>query len=501
MKLVLPVLAVVFLVIGCEKTNAPTGADEKTSAGALYFTFDKTNAPAAVKTLTTTLTRSGYSPLQKTIDIVSDTSASILFEQIAIGTWKVQVDAKNENGQVLYTGQSEVIVLENSVSIVNLVLSAVSTGVGSVQINVTWGASQRTIFPKTFGGPGQDFALSAVQTYDGGYILCGITHSFGTGGDAWIVKTNANGELLWSKNYGGSGEDRFNNIIQTSDGGYLAIGYTTGSDEDSWLMKLDSIGTKIWEKKNESAGDDEYLIIKKAINGSYVISGFARNSAYYDFDGVVANISPSGDILWKKKMGGAGGDFAMNLIPLSDGNIMVSGYNGSDFSKHYDVWAWKLNSSGSLLWEKFYGDSLEERSAGLVQTNDGNFMISGHKVINGLSYGMILKINPEGTILWRKYFGNNGEDLLKMEEASDNTILVSGYNTVSGFGQQGVLMKINNSGDLLWNKSFGGTGRELFCEVHPTSDNKFIISGTTSSTGNGMEDLWLIKVDGNGTIQ
>ncbi len=501
MKYFLSLLAIIFFFTGCEKTTTPTAADGNSSAGALYFSFDKTNAPAAVKTLTTTLTRSGYSTMQKTINIAADTSASILFEQVAIGAWKVKIDAKDENGQVLFTGQSEVIVLENSVSQVNLVLTPVSTGVGSVQINVTWGTSFATIFPKTYGSTGKEFAMCGIQTSDGGYIMSGITHSVGSGGDAWVVKTNAKGDMLWAKNYGGSGEDRFNNIIQTDDGGYLAIGYTTGSDEDSWLMKLDSIGTKVWEKKNESAGDDEYLIIKKAFNGSYIISGFSRNVVYYDYDGIITNITPSGTILWTKKMGGAGGDFAMNLIPLSDGNIMVSGYNGSDFSKHYDVWVWKLNSNGNVLWEKLYGDSLEERSAGLVQTGDGNFMISGHKVVNGSSYGMILKIDTAGTLLWSKLYGSNSEDLLKMERAPDNTILVTGYNTVSGFGQQGALMKINNSGTVLWNKSFGGTGSEYLCEIHPAKENNFILAGSTNSAGGNADDFWLIKVDGNGTIQ
>jgi len=475
---------------------------EKTFSGALYFSFDKVNAPAAVKKLTTTLSRSGYTTVEKTLNIVSDSTASILFEQIAIGTWKVKVDAKNDSGQILYTGQADVIVLENSVSQVNLVLTPVSSGVGSVQINVTWGTTQKKIFPKAYGGSGQDFATCVVQTNDGGYIMCGLSYSFGSGGDAWVVRTNANGDSLWTKNFGGAGEDRFNNIIPTDDGGFLAIGYyATGSDIDSWLMKLDSSGTKVWEKKYDRSADDEFYIIKKTFDGNFVIGGVSRNSAYYDFDGVVIKISPTGDILWTKKMGGDGADFAMNLIPLADRNIMISGYTGSNTGKHYDVWMWKLDANGELLWEKTYGDNSEERSGGLMQTSDGNFMISGYKVINGLSYGMILKIDTAGTLLWTKLYGSSDENLVQMEQTMDNTILVLGFNAVSGFGQQGELMKINNSGDVLWNKNFGGTGRELFSHVSPTSDGKFIISGTTSSTGSGLEDFWLIKVDGNGIIQ
>ncbi|MDP1677943.1 MAG: hypothetical protein Q8L88_13880 [Bacteroidota bacterium] len=139
MKYLLSLLAVMLFIGGCEKTSSPISNNPPTSTGALYFSFDKVNAPAAVKTLTTILSRLGYTTIEKTINIATDTSASILFEQVAIGTWKIKVDAKDENEKVLYTGQSEVIVLENSVSQVNLVLTPVSSGVGSVQINVTWG--------------------------------------------------------------------------------------------------------------------------------------------------------------------------------------------------------------------------------------------------------------------------------------------------------------------------------------------------------------------------
>lgn len=141
MKKIIVMFTFAFIIAGCDQSNPPTATVQTGNSGMVAFTFDKVNAPASVKTLTTTLTRSGYSTLQKTINIVTDTSASILFEQVAIGTWKVKVDAKDENGLVLYTGQSEVIVVENSVSQLNLVLSAVATGVGSVQINVTWGAT------------------------------------------------------------------------------------------------------------------------------------------------------------------------------------------------------------------------------------------------------------------------------------------------------------------------------------------------------------------------
>jgi predicted GH43/DUF377 family glycosyl hydrolase len=135
------VLLLAIISFACEQPTDPDRIFAVHNSGHVAFTFDKAHAPAAVKTLTAILSQSGYTTLEKTINIITDTSASILFEQVAVGTWKVKVDAKDENGKVLYTGESAVIVLENSVSQINLVLTPVLSGVGSVQINVTWGSN------------------------------------------------------------------------------------------------------------------------------------------------------------------------------------------------------------------------------------------------------------------------------------------------------------------------------------------------------------------------
>lgn len=132
-------LAILFLLIGCEQATNPAKEKSISTAGNVIFSFDKANAPASVKTLTATLSRSGYTPLTKTINIISDTSAVMLFTEVPVGTWKVKVDAKDEFNKVLYTGEADVVALENTVSQVNLTLLPVSSGVGSVQINVTWG--------------------------------------------------------------------------------------------------------------------------------------------------------------------------------------------------------------------------------------------------------------------------------------------------------------------------------------------------------------------------
>ncbi|MBI2427776.1 MAG: hypothetical protein HYV29_03100 [Ignavibacteriales bacterium] len=500
-NLTILVFSLLFVIGGCEQSNTPATTTEPTSnSGNIAFTFDKANAPAAVKTLTATLSRSGYTTLTKTINIFTDTSATMLFSEVAVGTWKVKVDAKDGDEKILYTGQADVIVLENTLSQVNLTLTPVSTGVGSVQINVTWGGLPGN-FPKTYGGSARDAAVCAAQTDDGGYVVGGVSHSYGSNGDAWLVRTDEKGNMLWAKNYGGPGEDRINSIVQTSDKGFLFVGYKNVSGNDhSWIAKVDSLGTIEWSKDYSISIDDAFLILKKISDGSFLTCGYAwMNSG---FDGRVAKISPTGDLLWSKTFGGTvGSDFTMNFAELPDNNILVSGYYGSDPGKWYDFWLMKLDANGNLIWDKRYGESNEERSAGLVLTSDGNIMLSGYKSISGDWNGTIMKMDTAGNLLWTKLYGNSGEYFLKFGRSTDNSIYVTGYKTVLGLGQQGLLMKIDNSGNSAWTLNYGGNGRDVFSEICLTTDSKFIMVGTTNSSGSGGDDYWLAKVNTNGIME
>ncbi len=494
------------LLVGCEKPTDPTHVSSaNNSTGKISLSLDKQNAPAAVNTLVIILSRSGFSSLEKVIDIKNDSAASVLFDALAIGSWKINIDAKGSDGKILYTGQSDVIVFENSVSVVNITLNAVASGTGSVVINVSWGGINPVIFPKTYGGTSAEMGMSVFPTSDGGSVLGGISHSLGEGGgDAWVVKTDVNGIVLWSKSYGTTGEDRVNSILQTSDGGYLFVGYKHVDGEDSWIVKLDSIGNVQWTKNYGLGGDDAFLIVKQLSDGNYLTCGYTYTSnwgAGNFYDGRMMKFTSTGEILWSKTLGSIGGDFTMNFVEVPQEGIYVSGYNGSNTAHIYDLWLIKMTQSGDVLWEKTYGTQYEERSAGITTTSDGNLMISGFRMTNSTRVGTITKIDTSGKELWTKEYPSVNGDMLKMNTLSDNSVLVSGYSTIASYGQQGMLMKINNDGIAAWTKYYGGTGTETFSEFQLTKDNRIIVIGTTSSTGAGMQDYWLLKLTNDGIMQ
>jgi hypothetical protein len=494
------VIPLLIILIGCQDDSVPVSARSSSESGNVAFTFDKANAPEAVRTLTAALSREGYDPFERTVDILSDTGATLLFERVAVGTWNVKIDARDNAGTVIYSGQSVVIVQENTVTQLTIVLQPVSTGVGSVQINVTWGTGKPVLFPKTFGGLQKDAAICVIQTADGGYAMGGVTYSHGTGGDAWFVKTNARGEQLWAKNFGAGGEDRINNIIQTGDGGFITVGYKHTSGEDSWIMKLDSSGTMLWEKNFGTTGDDAFLIVKRLADGNFLTCGYAYDGVYYN--GQLVKFNAEGNLLWRKTYGGSGGDFAMNFVELPNSQIMVTGYNGSNFPKHYDFWLFKTDGNGSLLWEKMYGDTAEERSAGLVQLSNGTLLLSGYRAVNGNQDGYLMNIDTSGTLKWSKAYNSGSSDfLIRVQRGPDNLIVAAGYTSVGSTGMQGWMMKLDNTGTVKWTKTYGGIGYEVLSEIRCLSDGSIIGAGTGPSPQNGSDDFWLIKTDAGGTLQ
>lgn len=133
-------------------------------------------------------------------------------------------------------------------------------------------ASGDTLWTRTFGGPRNDYGYSVKQTIDNGYIIAGYTNSFGAGGnDIYVVKTNSNGNILWSKTYGGAGNDIGQTIQLTTNGGYVISGYTNSFGANhGYVLKVDSNGNVEWSK---TIGTESANSVEQTIDGGYIFTG------------------------------------------------------------------------------------------------------------------------------------------------------------------------------------------------------------------------------------
>lgn len=350
-----------------------------------------------------------------------------------------------------------------------------------------------TQWQKAFGGSSFDQAQSVITTVDGGYISAGLTASANGdvtsnhgSADVWIVKIDSAGTLQWQKNYGGTNDDAAFSIIQTSDSGFAVAASSSSSNGDLttnhgfadwWIFKIDSSGTLQWKKTFGGSFDDVPYDIVQTIDGGFAVCGYTAsadgdintNHGFEDF--WIAKLSAAGTLVWQKTFGGTLDERAYAIRQSADGNYFTGGYtkstDGDVTGNHgdYDFWMLKLDSSGTLLWKKTLGGSSIDKGYSFLQTSDDRFLASGFTA------------SSDGDVTLNHGF----EDLW--------------------------LVKLDTSGNIQWQKTFGGTGVDQAYVVREIpGNNGYVAAGSSFSTdgdvtGNhGGYDYWIMKADTAGNL-
>ena len=329
---------------------------------------------------------------------------------------------------------------------------------------------------RTYGGSGDEGTKSIQQTSDGGYLVAGYTRSFGAGDrDVWLLKLNSDGTVAWQKTYGGSGDDWVRSIQQTADGGYIAMGRTSSfgaGDWNIWVLKLypddheEGPGIVEWQK---TYGDFHYVSphsIRQTSDGGYII-------------------------------------------------LATLDFYGAGHSGNRDMWLLKLNSDGTVAWQKTYEGNSEDLGSSIQQTSDGGYIVHGNTNSSGAGDLDIwlLKLDSNGNVgtsqnpisdTWQKTYGWNGyegaDGVQSIQETFDEEgkpdgYIMAGYTVSSGAGGHDIwVLKVNSDGTVAWQKTYGGSGDDVATSIQPTSDGGYIVAGYTESFGTGSQDFWLLKL-------
>jgi hypothetical protein len=208
------------------------------------------------------------------------------------------------------------------------------------------------LWSKSYGGNAQDDkAYSVLQTPDGGYAITGTTASFGAGNmDVFLIKTDSNGDILWARTFGGTGNDLSYSIEQTDDGGYIISGSTTSFGVGSiavYLIKTDSNGNLIWTKSFVSANGVRSNSVQKTLDGGYIIAGSHYSLALGGYDVFLIKTDSSGNSLWTRTFGGINDDQGFSCQQTTDGGYIVVGYSQSFGAGGYDIYLIKTDSLGN----------------------------------------------------------------------------------------------------------------------------------------------------------
>ena len=264
------------------------------------------------------------------------------------------------------------------------------------------------IWTKTYKGDDFDNWQSIQQTNDGSYIIVGSTSSYGNGKtDMWLIKTDNNGNEIWNKTYGGKKSDIGYSVRVNPDEGYLITGitysYNTGDESgDAWIIKTDGEGDEIWNVTFTSDSDETVNSIQQTDDGDFIAAGYAltNSDGKYNYDIWVTRADVNGINKWTKTFGGAEEEKGYSIQPTSDGGYVITGHTYSYGAGNRDIWLIKIDSNGNKLWDRTYGGSKHDEGKSVQQTNDGGYIIVG----NTESYGngnpdiWLLKVDSEGRL-------------------------------------------------------------------------------------------------------
>ncbi|MHA1686178.1 MAG: hypothetical protein ACTSYD_07165 [Candidatus Heimdallarchaeaceae archaeon] len=355
---------------------------------------------------------------------------------------------------------------------------------------------------KTFGGNATEGAYHIAQTSDGGYILVGYTESYAIGGtDVWLIKTDAEGNKEWDKTFGGDRWDCGTCVIQTADGGYAITGNKEPSAgvSDLWLIKTDAEGNEMWNKTfGGSKGETGNYIIQTS-DGGYIIIGQTCSFGLDDSDIWLIKTDENGNKQWDKTFGGTGNEEGYAVTEASDGGYILVGYTAPYGQNDRYIYLIKTDNNGNKQWEQtFGGTDIQAKGLSVYRTSDGGYIITGSIYISskGDSDLWLIKTDAEGNEMWNKTFGgNNGEAGNSVIQTSDGGYIITGYTYSYGAGQEDLwIIKTDAEGNETWSQTYGGAKWDCGTCVIQTADGSYVISGVTSSFGAGGLNVWLLKL-------
>lgn len=387
----------------------------------------------------------------------------------------------------------------------------------------------------------------------GGTTLSGIsgdkTQNSNGFQDLWIVKINETGTLEWEKTIGGGGGDALKSIFQTEDGGYFITansnsgisGDKTGSSKgggDYWILKLDATGNIVWQHTYGGNGSDTDAKAHQTSDGGYIVagnsisevSGDKTDPSYGDFDIWILRLDANGTIVWQKTIGGSASDFLSSFAPTNDGGYIInsissssaSGDKSEDVIGGTDYWIIKLDADGIVEWDKTLGGTDVDYGVDAISTMDGGYLVGGYSdspasgnksenQIGNIDFWLV-KLDNNGTIVWDKTIGGDEDDFLSdLKEFNDGSFLVSGSSESGVSGDktdpsQGSFdnwfVKINSSGDIIGQQTVGGGYFDHPESIVLTQDGGFVvvstsdsdISGDKTQDSKGGYDFWVFEM-------
>ncbi|MFX1525729.1 MAG: hypothetical protein ACFFCC_19655 [Promethearchaeota archaeon] len=328
---------------------------------------------------------------------------------------------------------------------------------------------------------------------------------------------NSELEMIWNYTYGEYKDETIKSLIRLPNGNYVISGYLNVSDNfDIMVRCFLSNGTSLWNKTFGYEEDDYgFQVIPCISSGIAVVGRITNTTALFDNnDAILIRIAANGTHLWNETYSGPEqtptsikDDRVYSVVECTNGDFVLAGVT-TITNEGSNVWMFRVNSTGYLLWNKTYHNWDIDRCFEphcLVQNKDGGFTIAGYTFNSTQSNDVwLIRTNPAGNVIWNHTYGAIDEYQRPnglVECASGGFGIIAANKTSGGLYTDAWIIRTNASGEEIWNQTYGGEESDTASQIMEMSDGGFTFVGATHSYDIGQGDIWFVHTYANGSIK
>ena len=349
------------------------------------------------------------------------------------------------------------------------------------------------LWSKTYGSTNTDYGWALDLTSDGGFIVGAHSESFGLGShDVYLLKCDAAGTLQWTQVYGGSSADGVYSLQETSDSGFIISSHTSSygaGQHEIYLIKTDSNGDTVWTRSYGGAGGDYLRSVQQTADGGYITASETFSFGAGGADVYLVKTDSIGTMEWAKTYGGTAADYGYSVRQTPDGGFITTGYTASDGAGSFDVLLLKTDSLGNVEWARTYGSSGFDYGYEVRVLADGGFIVCGYSAIRDPAGDVfLLRTDSLGVLLWSRSIGGAGADYgWSVEEMPDGGFAIAGYTSSFGAGGNDVF--------LIKTDSLGVTECDNYPVVSVTGSFAVIVDSPVTTVSGGSESTTAVTVE------
>lgn len=352
---------------------------------------------------------------------------------------------------------------------------------------------------RSIGGWGPDEAAAAKERPDGSIVVVGSTGSFGApAGDVYVFVLSATGELLWSRMWGTNAVD-VGEDVEIVEGGFLVAGYSNGTGHggyDGVLTRMDDQGNVLWSRSYGTEGWDMIREVSVGTNGLYLV-GTTYGTTGGDADLWVVHTDLEGNEIWERSFGTDFDDAGWGCATTADGGCVVVGeFGGTDGLT--DGVLHRLDQEGDLLWQVDWPGAESESAHDVIEAQGGGFIMAGiTNSVYPFQQILLSKVTDEGEVQWTNSHGLISDwEAWDVQEQADGDILVAASTSSSGSGGWDMYLLITDpDGAFEGGRTYGGIEDEKGRALAHCADGGVVLAGSSTSYGPGIESAFVIKGD------